>query len=134
MLLSCIAIPTDTLLPSVQRQKKYYFTVGEMARLDCKIAPSRALVHQYAVTWLKGDRILYQQALPNMPENTSVSMDPRYSLDPTTLSLLIYPVKFTDGSPNYHCQLRVQDPNTMETFLYRVTRNLNISLEVFGKQ
>lgn len=63
-----------------------------------------------------------------------VSVDPRYRLDPTTLSLLIDNVEFSDSFVDYHCELRVRDPNnTMSVYTYDVARSVNISLRILSE-
>lgn len=103
--------------------------VGEIARINCVVSPG-ALLKQYTVTWLNGTRPIYQQA---QSSEMGQFTDRRYHLDPMTLSLLIDNVQFNDTHADYHCEMSVQDPRTMNTHVYEVARNVNISLVVLGE-
>ena len=120
-----IAIPTRARI----EPKTFYTVVGDRARLDCVVSAG-ALLKQYTVTWLKGTLPIYRQARSS---NLTQFTDRRYHLDPMTLSLLIDNVQFSDNLTDYHCEMSVQDPLSMNTHVYEVARNVNITLVVLGK-
>ena len=108
--------------------KTAYEVVGERARINCTVSPG-ALLKQYAVTWLNGSQPIYRQGR----SSGIVLTDHRYHLDPITFSLLIDNVQFSDALADYHCEMSVQDPISMNTHVYDVARNVTISLVVLGE-
>ena len=111
-----------------------YTLVGETARLQCGIQPG-ALLGQYFARWFNGTtrRTLYNYPTPSQrlvnPES------PRYTIDPSNLSLMIDNVQLNDSLGNYRCELGVVDPRSpgRMTYIYTQTTGHNIGLEVVGE-
>ena len=116
-----------------------YVLIGETARLECGIQPG-ALAGQYFARWFNGTsgRILY-----NYPSHSQRSADPslemsdspRYTIDPSDLSLMISNIQRNDSFESYRCEVGVEDPRSpgRMTYFYELTRSYNIGLEVVGK-
>ena len=112
-----------------------YAIVGERARLRCGIQPG-ALTGQYYATWLNGTRTIYNYPAPSQrlaDPSSQMTVDSRYSIDPSDLSLIITNVQLGDALQMYHCELGVEDPRSRNTHIYSLTRSHNISLKVLSK-
>ena len=122
-----------TNINDIRKTNTYYAVAGDTAVLECAIPPG-ALVHYYYVTWQNGSRPLFRQSVPSLRNSTFPdSVDPRYHLDPMTLSLIIDDVRRSDSIQNYHCNLQVVDPISENTYEYRLASFVNISLTVLCK-
>ena len=64
-----------------------------------------------------------------------MSDSPRYTIDPSDLSLIISNVQRNDSFESYRCEAGVEDPRSpgRMTYFYELTRSFNIGLEVVGK-
>ena len=64
-----------------------------------------------------------------------MSESPRYTIDPSDLSLMIDNVQRSDSLESYRCEVGVEDPQSPSqmTYTYETTTNYNISLEVVGE-
>lgn len=112
-----------------------YAVVGETVRLRCGIKPG-ALSEQYFTTWLNGTTTLYNYPSPSQrlrDPSSEMAVDPRYTVDPSDLSLIISNVQLSDALQTYHCELGVEDPRSRNTFVYELTTDHNIILKVLGK-
>ena len=116
-----------------------YFLVGETARLECGVQPG-ALGDQYFARWFNGTsgRILYNYPPPSQriaDPSLEMSESPRYTIDPSDLSLIISNVQRNDSFESYRCEVGVEDPRSpgRMTYFYELTRSHNIGLEVIGE-
>lgn len=117
------AIPDSMLFSS---PPPVYAILGEQVRLNCVIPPGQ-LIQQYFVTWDRAGRAIYQSS------NSPPTIDDRYSIDPSSLSLIIENVQLEDASEEYHCVFVVSDPNVMQTHMYTNLLSYDIQLTVLGK-
>ena len=64
-----------------------------------------------------------------------MSESPRYTIDPSDLSLMIGNVQRNDALESYRCEVGVEDPRSPSrmTYIYESTTRYNISLEVLGE-
>ena len=112
-----------------------YAIVGETARLQCGIQPG-ALPGQYYATWLNGTRTIYNYPAPSQRlanPSSEMTVDPRYNINPSDLSLKITNVRLGDALQMYHCELGVEDPRSQSTLVYTLTTSHNIGLIVLGE-
>ena len=130
------AFPDSTLIPP---RDPVHILVGETARLQCGIQPG-ALAGQYFARWFNGTsgRILYDYPSPSQRSaNPSLerSENPRYTIDPSDLSLMISNVQRNDSFESYRCEVGVEDPRGpgRMTYFYELTSNYNIGLKVVGE-
>lgn len=103
---------------------------GTKARLSCLVQPGR-LVTFYSVKWFNSSGVVL---IHFQYDTTRINLDPeRYRVDPGDLSLLISAVTPAD-TDNYRCVLGVRGRDRADAeMVYEETRNVNISLVVFGK-
>ena len=116
-----------------------YTLVGETARLQCGIQPG-ALLGQYFAKWFNGttERTLYNYPTPSQQlinPSLETRESPRYTIDPSNLSLMIDNVQLNDSLGSYRCELGVVDPRSpgRMTYIYTQTTGHNIGLEVVGE-
>ena len=105
----------------------------------CGIQPG-ALVGQYFARWFNGtsERTLYNYPSPSQRSadpSLEMSDSPRYTIDPSDLSLMIGNVQRNDSLESYRCEVGVEDPRSPDrtTHVYELTRSFNIGLEVVGE-
>ena len=118
-----VVIPESTLL---RNPPPVYAILGEQVQLNCIISPGQ-LLQQYSITWDRAGTVIYQS------RNSPPTLDDRYSIDPSDLSLIIDNVQLEDASEAYHCGLVVADPNVMQTYEYTNLQFYDIQLIVLGK-
>ena len=113
--------------------RTFYAEVGTTAVLDCAITPG-ALVSQYFTTWRNGTSgLFYDQILP-MATPSTMSFDPRYSIDPMSFMLMISDVQLSDSDSAYQCYVGVHDPQANDAILYyENTGNFDLSLKVYSE-
>ena len=113
-----------------------YFLVGETARLECGVQPG-ALADQYFARWFNGTsgRTLHNYPPPSRQSANPSLESPRYTIDPSDLSLMISNVQRNDSFESYRCEVGVEDPRSpgRTTYFYALTRIHNIGLEVIGE-
>lgn len=128
------ALP-DSQVPSFPRT--FFAEVGSTAVLNCSITPGR-LLGQYFVRWRNGSlggrsyREIPPAGVQTLP--TSTPLDPRYSIDPESFSLIISDVQLTDSDPTYRCVLGLQDPRSSNRIsTYERTQTTNLQLIVYSE-
>ena len=85
-----------------------YTILDEQVQLHCIISPGQ-LIQQYSITWERAGIAIYRS------RDSPPTLDDRYSVDPSDLSLIIDNVQLEEASAAYQCRLRVEDSNTMQT-------------------
>ena len=122
-----VARPDMTLIPTPPTT---YAIAGERVKLNCSVPPGR-LIQQYYVTWDRSGRTIYRTRLNKPPE----TLDNRYSVNPSDLSLIINNVRLEDTSDKYHCVFTVVDPQPDVHFsdAYTTMQSSDIQLIVLGK-
>lgn len=135
--LKCSAYPDFTFVSGLRQPPRFAALGDDSIQIDCGIPPGR-LIQQYFIIWYKdGEEILRQ----NMPDR-SLRTKPggHYSLNASTLSLVINGVREDDSSDRYRCELTVVDPNSQSdqsssgtTLSYDILRNNFITLVVLGE-
>ena len=130
------AFPDLTPIPP---RDPVHILVGETARLQCGVQPG-ALTGQYFARWFNGTsgRILYNYPAPSVRSadpSLEMSESPRYTIDPSNLSLMIGNVQRNDSFDSYRCEVGVEDPRSpgRMSYVYELSRSYNISLEVVGR-
>ena len=117
-----VAYPDNMLRPNPPRN---YAVIGEQVQLNCVVSPG-LLIQQYTVTWDRSGIIIYRS------RDSPPTIDDRYSVDPSDLSLIIDNVQLEDASEEYHCLLTVADPNLMQTYTYENLALYDIRLTILG--
>lgn len=130
MLSPHVALPED-FTPA--HPQIFIAELGSKAVLNCSISPGR-LIQRYFVTWTNrtSGRLYTEKRLSPPPINTPTS-DPRYMINPSTLSLGISNVEFADADPNYICILGVSNPPDNTEFFYEQTRHTSLELFIYSK-
>ncbi len=121
--------------PNISPSDERTFGVaGTTVHLNCSISPGVA-VEQYYVQWQSAsnpNRVFYRSFSPQSNVDP-VNMD-RYSVDSSTLGLLIQDATLADGDDQYVCILGVEDPiQPSRPFVYMQTENVNLSLSIISK-
>ena len=91
-------------------------------------------MQHYFITWYKsaqGTPIVRQTIPDRALQQANIN---RYSLNLSSLSLIIDDVKVKDASTEYRCELTVVDPNSraMQTYSYETLETNFITLVVLG--
>ena len=133
---SYVAFPDSNVIPP---REPVYFLVGETARLECGIQPG-ALAGQYFARWFNGtsERTLYNYPSPSVrlaDPSLEMSESPRYTINPSDLSLMIDNVQRNDSLERYRCEVGVEDPRSpiRARYTYDLTTGYNIALQVVGE-
>ena len=103
-----------------------YVILGEQVQLRCIISPGQ-LIQQYSITWERDEIAIYRS------RDSPPTLDNRYSVDPSDLSLIIDNVQLEDASAAYQCRLTVADPNIMQTYEYTNLQFYDIQLIVLSE-
>ena len=110
---------------------------GTTAVLDCSLSPGR-LVRQYFVTWQNGSNgreyAGIQRPRLTQFQPTQTSSVSRYSVQPSTLALVISNVDLSDSDTTYRCVVGVEDPEDDSTaMIFDDTTTTDINLIVYSK-
>ena len=117
-------------MPDTGVAQNYTALSGERVILPCPIEPG-ALLQFYSVIWMKDN---VEIATANS-QRTTTSRE--YDIDRATYSLIIDPVRVSDASPSYQCQMYVHNPNTYTKqqlqYYPQVVSDVSLQLTVISK-
>ena len=126
--------PSSQIIPT---SHTIFAEYGTTAVLDCSLSPGR-LIKQYYATWRNGTSKNVYAKIPrpyftsNQP--TTMPSNTRYSVDPSTLALIISDVVLTDSDTRYRCEVGVEEPqNGNIAFIFTATASTDIILVVYSE-
>lgn len=126
------ALPPPT--PHLSEPPVVNVRLNTEARINCPHQPG-ALLEQYYITWRNSSSNEILADIPNPGHAQvapSIRRDPRYSIDETTLALVISNVTLLDSDPSYTCELGVVSPQEISR-IFTYEESANIELLVYGK-